>query len=102
LLALVRRKLDEASAGDRIAICAKPEALQGVKLPRAQQADGAAQAEPRGLEAQGRKCAECGQPIELAYSILDRGNAVDGYTAENTWLVRANRDYKAQAAKGYL
>lgn len=39
--------------------------------------------------------------MELAYTVLDRRNAVDGCTAENTRLVHADCDYKGQAAKGY-
>jgi hypothetical protein len=52
-------------------------------------------------EAQGRKCAQCGEAMEFAYSVLDRFKAVDGYTAGNTRLVHAECDYVGQAEKGY-
>lgn len=50
---------------------------------------------------QGGKCAECREAIPLLYSELDRKNAVDGYTAENTDLVCAKCHQARQAAKGY-
>src|ERR1700740_2952269 len=36
---------------------------------------------------QGGKCAHCGEELPLSYSELDRKNAADGYTPENTELV---------------
>ena len=51
-------------------------------------------------EQQGR-CAECGELLPLKYSELDRRNAVDGYTQENTELVHAECHRKRQEAKGY-
>jgi hypothetical protein len=47
------------------------------------------------------RCAERGEEIPLAYSVLDRQNAVDEYTKENTRLIHPDCDYKKQAAKGY-
>lgn len=47
------------------------------------------------------KCAECGKVLPLKYSELDRSNAVDGYTLENTELVHAECHQKRQEAKGY-
>lgn len=46
-------------------------------------------------------CAECGSPLPLRYSVLDRLNAIDGYTATNARLIHPECDYKAQQAKGY-
>jgi len=51
-------------------------------------------------EQQGR-CAECGELFPLKYSELDRKNAADGYTQENTELVHAECHQKRQEAKGY-
>jgi hypothetical protein len=50
---------------------------------------------------QGRRCAHCGEEMPLKYSELDRKNAADGYTEENTELVHAKCHYERQAAKGY-
>jgi hypothetical protein len=50
---------------------------------------------------QGRRCAHCGGEMPLAYSELDRRNAADGYTEENTELVHAKCHQDRQAAKGY-
>jgi len=50
---------------------------------------------------QNGKCAHCGNELPLKYSELDRKNAPDGYTAENTELVHAKCHQERQAAKGY-
>jgi len=50
---------------------------------------------------QGGKCAHCFEELPLKYSELDRKNAADGYTAENTELVHAKCHQLQQAAKGY-
>ena len=50
---------------------------------------------------QERKCAECGLELPLKYSELDRKNAADGYTEENTELVHSECHQKRQAAKRY-
>jgi UTP:GlnB (protein PII) uridylyltransferase len=50
---------------------------------------------------QDRKCAHCGEEMAVKYSELDRRNAADGYTEENTELVHAKCHHERQAAKGY-
>jgi hypothetical protein len=50
---------------------------------------------------QNGKCPDCLEPLPQKYSELDRKNAVDGYTAENTELVHAKCHQVRQAAKGY-
>jgi hypothetical protein len=47
------------------------------------------------------RCAECDEEMPLKYSELDRKNAADGYTAENTELIHARCHQARQAAKGY-
>jgi len=47
------------------------------------------------------KCAHCSEDLPLPYSELDRRNAADGYTPENTELVHAKCHQERQAAKGY-
>jgi len=50
---------------------------------------------------QNRRCAHCGEEMPLKYSELDRKNAADGYTEENTELVHAKCHQARQGAKGY-
>ncbi len=47
------------------------------------------------------KCPDCPEPLPLKYSELDRKNAADGYTVENTELVHAKCHQARQAAKRY-
>jgi hypothetical protein len=49
---------------------------------------------------QGR-CAHCGGELPLEYSELDRKEAAEGYTKENTELVHAKCHQERQAAKRY-
>jgi hypothetical protein len=51
--------------------------------------------EQRGL------CAICGKPLPEKYTVLDRFNAVDGYTKENTRLIHSECDVAQQESKGY-
>jgi hypothetical protein len=50
---------------------------------------------------QNGKCAHCYEEMPIAYSELDRKNAADGYTVENTELVHAKCHQARQAAKRY-
>jgi hypothetical protein len=47
------------------------------------------------------KCAHCNEDMTIKYSELDRKNAADGYTMENTELVHAKCHQARQAAKRY-
>jgi len=46
-------------------------------------------------------CAICNGPLPESYCVLDRLNAADGYTSENTRLIHQECDVKHQASKGY-
>ncbi len=46
-------------------------------------------------------CAACGKPLPEKYAVLDRLNAADGYTPENTRLIHQECDISHQASKGY-
>lgn len=46
-------------------------------------------------------CPECGKILPEKYSELDRKNAADGYTSENTELIHGECHRKRQAARGY-
>jgi hypothetical protein len=50
---------------------------------------------------QNGKCAHCKRAMDLKYSELDRKNASDGYTPENTDLVHAKCHHERQAQKNY-
>jgi hypothetical protein len=47
------------------------------------------------------KCAECGGDLPEKYSVLDRKNAADGYTAANTELIHDHCDRARQVKRGY-
>lgn len=51
--------------------------------------------EQRGL------CALCKKELPATYTVLDRLNAVDGYTVENTRLIHRDCDVSHQKSKGY-
>ncbi|HYY95174.1 MAG TPA: hypothetical protein VE713_11715 [Pyrinomonadaceae bacterium] len=51
--------------------------------------------EQRGL------CAICGKELPARYTVLDRLNAADGYTPENTRLIHQECDVSQQASRGY-
>jgi hypothetical protein len=53
------------------------------------------------MEAAKWKVRPCREDMPLKYSELDRKDAADGYTAENTELVHAKCHQERQAAKGY-
>ncbi len=51
--------------------------------------------EQRGL------CALCGKELPTTYTVLDRLDAIDGYTKENTRLIHQECDVAHQASRGY-
>lgn len=50
---------------------------------------------------QNGKCVHCGNEIALKYSELDRRNASDGYTPENTELIHGKCHRERQEARRY-
>jgi hypothetical protein len=90
LLNEIREKLDALAAGNSNLLFAyrrkiykeliylergKPMTRRKIKLQKFDQQNG--------------KCAHCKSEMKISYSELDRKNAVDGYTIENTELVHA-------------
>jgi len=60
----------------------------------------------RKLKEQKRKeqkglCAVCRKPLPEKYGVLDRLNAVDGYTTKNTRMIHQECDVKVQDSRGY-
>lgn len=102
LLDEIRSKLEKLSSGDRELLFAyrrkvfkeltyderdKPAARRKLKDQKWK--------EQRGL------CALCGKDLPETYTVLDRLNAIDGYTKENTRLIHQECDVAHQASKGY-
>lgn len=52
--------------------------------------------EQRGL------CSICNKELPTTYTVLDRLNAVDGYTSKNTRLMHQECDVSLQQSKGYV
>ena len=52
-------------------------------------------------EEQGNICPLCGKKLPIKDSILDRFNAADGYTPENTRLIHRKCDEEVQSTRGY-
>ena len=50
---------------------------------------------------QNNLCTSCKQILPLKYAVLDRLNAKDGYTEENTNLICPDCDTKIQGSRGY-
>lgn len=50
---------------------------------------------------QGNKCAQCSEVLPAANVVLDRLEAMLGYTKENTQLLCKDCDYKQQQCRGF-
>jgi len=102
LLADIRRRLDELSNGDALLKFAYRRKI-AKELGYDERGKPGARRELKLLKwaKQNRRCAHCGEEMEVKYSELDRKNAADGYTEENTELVHAKCHHERQAAKGY-
>ena len=102
LLAEIRQKLDALSGGDKNLLFAyrrnifkhlmydersTPMVRRKLKLEKRD--------EQRGL------CAICSKELPAKYTVLDRLNAADGYTKENTRLIHQECDVAFQVSKGY-
>jgi hypothetical protein len=55
----------------------------------------------RKMGEQSGKCAICSEALPEKNAVLDRFNAVDGYTPANTRLIHADCDLRIQAERGY-
>jgi hypothetical protein len=102
LLALVRQRLAELADDDPLLLFAYRRKV-AKELGYDERGKPAHRNKLKALKwgLQGRKCTHCGEEMPLKYSELDRKNAADGYTEENTELVHAKCHYERQAAKGY-
>src|SRR5438552_18871462 len=99
LMADVRQRLDKLSGGDQglrwalrrklfkeLAYDERGKPMQRKKLKEVKRA------------AQDNKCASCAKPLPWKYAVLDRIEAMGGYTPENTRLICQDCDTKTQVA----
>src|SRR5271156_6199035 len=102
LLAEVRNKLESLAGGDRLLLFAYRRKIVK-ELGYDERGKPGARGKLKALKwgQQNGKCPDCPDPLPLKYSELDRKNAADGYTVENTELVHAKCHQARQAAKGY-
>jgi len=101
LLTDIRKRLTQLAAGDPLLLFAYRRKI-AKELGYDERGKPAARAQLKALKwGQQGKCANCHEELPLRYSELDRKNAADGYTPENTDLVHAKCHQERQAAKGY-
>ena len=102
LLQDIRRRLAELSSGDPLLLFAYRRKIVK-ELGYDERSKPGVRAKLKALRwgLQNRKCAHCGEEMPMKYSELDRKNAADGYTVENTELVHAKCHQERQAARGY-
>jgi hypothetical protein len=102
LLAKVRKKLTELAGGDPLLLFAYRRKVRK-ELTYDERGKPAERQKLKHVKwgLQNGRCAHCGKEMPLKYSELDRKNAFDGYTKENTELIHAECHHERQAAKGY-
>jgi hypothetical protein len=102
LLADVRKRLADLAGGDPLLLFAYRRKVVK-ELGYDERGKPGARAQLKALKwgQQNGKCAECKKELPLKYSELDRKNAADGCTIENTELVHAKCHQERQAAKDY-
>lgn len=102
LFADVRAKMDAASGGDEQLLWAlrRKLAKELSYLERGKPGDRKALKFAKRVEQHGL-CAICGQPLPEQGAVLDRREAMGGYTVANTQLVHHECDRKLQAERGF-
>jgi len=102
LLTDIRQRLSSLAAGDSVLLFAYRRKVVK-ELGYDERGKPGVRAKLKSLKwgQQNGACVHCGCDLPLSYSELDRKNAVDGYTVENTDLVHAKCHQERQAAKGY-
>jgi hypothetical protein len=102
LLSDIRARLTKLAGGDPLLLFAyRRKVMKELMYDERGKPGVRATLKPLKWKQQGGKCAHCGEELPLKYSELDRKNAPDGYTVENTELVHAKCHQERQAAKGY-
>lgn len=102
LLAKVREKLQELSNGDAELLWALRRKItkelgydeRGKPMMRTA-------LKKKKREAQSNRCARCSEPLPAYGSVLDRLNAMDGYTDENTRVLCPKCDKEVQQERNF-
>ena len=102
LLEHIRRELADLSEGDESLLWALRRKLYK-ELTYDERGKPAQRRKLKGAKwkAQRGFCAECNGPLPDKYCVLDRFEAMKGYTEENTRLICPDCDTRLQAEKGY-
>lgn len=98
----IRQQLDELAAGDRELLFALRRKIYK-ELTYDERGKPSHRYKLKTLKraAQEGLCSICGKPLPETYCVLDRLNAVDGYTPENTRLIHTDCDVEVQSGRGY-
>jgi hypothetical protein len=102
LLTDIRQRLEDLAAGDPAALFAfrRKIAKELTYDERGKPAE-RNRLKARKFGEQHGICPECGNPLPEKFAELDRKNAIDGYTPENTELIHGECHRKRQAARGW-
>ncbi len=102
LLARIRSELTEFSGGDpELLFAFRRKIYKELTYDERDKPMVRRRLKARKRQEQGGLCPVCGEPLPETYAVLDRFNAADGYTAENTRLLHQHCDRKVQAQRGY-
>jgi hypothetical protein len=102
LLSEIRERLVSLSAGDPLLLFAyRRKVAKELGYDERDKPGARAKLKTLKWDQQHGRCAHCKEDLPLRYSELDRKNAADGYTLENTELVHARCHQERQAAKAY-
>jgi 5-methylcytosine-specific restriction endonuclease McrA len=104
LLQQVRSSLDSLSAGDpELLFAYRRRVAKGLTYDERSTPAKRKSLKRRKLISQEGKCAQCGQSLPPAAlgAVLDRLNAMDGYTDANTQLLCRECDLKAQRERSF-
>jgi hypothetical protein len=102
LLQDIRKRLTELAAGDPLLLFAyRRKIVKELGYDERSKPSARAKLKAMKWRLQNGKCAHCSKEMPLKYSELDRKNAADGYTVQNTELVHAKCHQGRQAARSY-
>jgi hypothetical protein len=102
ILKLVRDQLDKAASGDPLVLFAMRRKVQKELMhdERGKPAHRIAIKKQKRAE-QNNRCPLCGDELPAKNAVLDRFDAVLGYTVENTRLIHQHCDHAVQEARSY-
>lgn len=102
LLEIVRGRLVAISAGDDALLWAlRRKVYKELLYDERGKPSHRRRLKRRKREEQDGLCAVCGEPLPERYTVLDRFEAMDGYTMGNTRLIHRHCDEKTQEKRSY-